>query len=152
MTTESSFPGFPQPEANWSKLPHAFIDALPLVETQAELRVILYLLRHTWGCNEFGKPKKLTLDAFEHGCRKRDRTRVDHGVGMCVSAGRRSMASSKSTQMIGTKHGSRSSTCSTWHPITGMQTRSLSLEARLQQSRNQIPVTVRLCRVQRKVL
>lgn len=77
-----TFQGFRPPEQNWSKLPHAMIEALPLVETVGELKVILYILRHTWGYQEYDDPKKITLDEFENGRRRRDRTRMDSGTGL----------------------------------------------------------------------
>jgi hypothetical protein len=77
-----TFAGFELPQENWSKLPHAFIEALPLVETIGEMKVILYILRHTWGYQEFGEGKKITLDEFENGRAKRDGTRLDAGTGL----------------------------------------------------------------------
>jgi hypothetical protein len=77
MTT---FNGFEEPKENWSKLPHAFIGALPLVETEGELKVILYILRHTWGFQD--TEKKITLDEFKNGRKRRDRTRLDAGTGL----------------------------------------------------------------------
>lgn len=78
------FTGFDGPEQNWSKLPHQLIDALHLIETMGELKVILYVLRHTWGYQD--QEKKITLDEFAHGRkkgrRKDDITRIDKGTGM----------------------------------------------------------------------
>jgi hypothetical protein len=74
------FEGFDEPRANWSKLPHSFIDALPYVETVGELKVILYILRHTWGFQD--DYKKLTLDEFENGRKRRDSSRFDNGIGL----------------------------------------------------------------------
>jgi DNA-binding PadR family transcriptional regulator len=74
------FNGFEPPTENWSKLPHQFIDALPLVETIGEMKVILYILRHTWGFQD--DEKKITLDEFANGRRRRDRTRLDNGTGL----------------------------------------------------------------------
>jgi DNA-binding PadR family transcriptional regulator len=48
----------------------------------AEMKVVLYLLRHTWGFSEFGKPKKLTTDEFANGRKKRDQSRMDAGTGL----------------------------------------------------------------------
>jgi len=76
------FYGFPLPEQNWSKLPHLMIDALPLVTSMSELKVILYILRHTWGFQEFGLDKKITVDEFIDGRKRKDRTRMDHGTGL----------------------------------------------------------------------
>jgi len=74
------FQGFLPPTENWSKLPHEFIDALPLVETRGEMKVILYVLRHTWGYQD--DEKKITLDEFEHGRKRRKGTRIDNGTGL----------------------------------------------------------------------
>ncbi len=78
--TSSSFTGFLDPRENWSKLPHQFIEALPLVETLGELKCILYILRHTWGFHD--DDKKITIDEFSNGRKRKNRTRFDNGVGM----------------------------------------------------------------------
>ena len=75
-----AFPGFKPPTENWSKLPHEFVDALAMVETVGELKVIIYILRHTWGFQE--QQKKITMDEFEHGRKRRDGTRMDTGTGL----------------------------------------------------------------------
>ena len=56
------FTGFNEPKENWSKLPNEFVDALPMIETIGEMKVILYILRHTWGFHD--DEKKITLDEF----------------------------------------------------------------------------------------
>jgi hypothetical protein len=78
----SDFKGFPIPEQNYSKLPHVFIDMLPSFDSMAELKVMLYILRHTWGFSEFDKPKKITTDEFMNGRKKKDRSRMDAGTGL----------------------------------------------------------------------
>lgn len=80
----SEFTGFVNPKENWSKLPHDLIDALPMVETIGEMKVILYVLRHTWGFQEFGDDvkKRITFDEFMHGRKQKDRTRMDNGTGL----------------------------------------------------------------------
>jgi DNA-binding PadR family transcriptional regulator len=77
-----TFMGFPLPEQNYSRLPHAFIDCLPMIDSMAEMKVVIYLLRHTWGFSEYGKPKKITTDEFMKGRKKRDGSRMDAGTGM----------------------------------------------------------------------
>lgn len=77
---ELPFSGFDEPTQNWSKLPHALVAALPLIETGAELKVILYILRHTWGFRD--DEKRITLDEFESGRRRADGTRFDEGTGL----------------------------------------------------------------------
>lgn len=76
----STFSGFMPPVENWSRLPHELIAALPIFETKAELAVVLYILRHTWGFNDDNK--KITLDEFENGRKKANGERIDNGVGM----------------------------------------------------------------------
>ncbi|MCP4540113.1 MAG: hypothetical protein GY832_23495 [Chloroflexi bacterium] len=86
MNHNPQFPGFDAPEQNWSKLPHQIIDALPLFSSQAELKVVLYVLRHTWGYQEFDVVKRITLDEFKNGRKRRDGTRMDNGVGMVTNS------------------------------------------------------------------
>ena len=80
------FPGFQNPDRNWSKLPHALIGALPIIETMSELKVIMYVLRHTWGYQEFGVTKRITLDEFQHGRKLKDGSRMDSGTGLSLNA------------------------------------------------------------------
>jgi hypothetical protein len=76
------FSGFDNPQQNWSKLPHAMIDALPQITCLSEMKVILYILRHTWGYQEFDTYKRITLDEFENGRKRKDGERLDNGIGM----------------------------------------------------------------------
>ena len=73
--------GFSMPNENWSKLPHEFINLLPDL-SEAELRVTLYILRHTWGYGEYGQVKRITLDEFEFGRKDKDGNRMDRGCGV----------------------------------------------------------------------
>lgn len=76
------FAGFEAPHANFSKFPHSLVDSLPDFTSHGELACVVYVLRHTWGYQEFGKPKQITLDEFEHGRLRRDGTRMDRGIGL----------------------------------------------------------------------
>lgn len=76
------FDGFDIPRQNYSKLPHDLIFALPEIETVAELKVIIYTLRHTWGYAEYGKPKRITVDEYMFGRKRKDGTRIDNGTGL----------------------------------------------------------------------
>lgn len=82
MDDIESFSGFDEPLENWSKLPNALIAALPLVTSLAELKVILYVLRHTWGYKEYQQFKPITTDEFANGRKRKDGTRIDPGIGM----------------------------------------------------------------------
>ncbi len=76
----NKFNGFESPKQNWSKLPHQMIDALPQIKTLGEMKIILYTLRHTWGYRD--DYKKITLDEFQHGRKKKDGSRIDNGTGL----------------------------------------------------------------------
>ena len=80
------FKGFEPPKTNYSKLPHALIEALPNFSSLAELKVVLYILRHTWGFQEFDDLKRITLDEFQYGRRLKNRSRMDDGTGMSKEA------------------------------------------------------------------
>lgn len=81
-----TFEGFQEPRENWSKLPHSFIAALPHVNSLAELKCILYVLRHTWGYKEYRRGKRITSEEFMHGRKRKDGTRIDGGTGLARSS------------------------------------------------------------------
>lgn len=78
------FIGFDPPIENWSKLPHALIDALSLITSEAEAKVILYILRHTWGYHD--ENKRISNDEFSGGRRRKDGSRIDGGTGLSENA------------------------------------------------------------------
>jgi hypothetical protein len=87
------FKGFQPPTENWSKLPHEMIAALPLVKSLAELKVILYILRHTWGYQNYEKPRRISMDEFVNGRKNQDGGRIDPGVGMAENSVRAGLLS-----------------------------------------------------------
>jgi DnaD/phage-associated family protein len=74
------FTGFIDPEQNWSKLPHQLIDEMHNISSISELKVILYVLRHTWGFKD--SQKRITIDEFVQGRKRKDGTRIDEGCGL----------------------------------------------------------------------
>jgi len=52
------------------------------METEAEIKIVLYILRHTWGYRDYEASKLITLDEFQHGRKRKDGTRIDEGTGM----------------------------------------------------------------------
>lgn len=81
MTNETQQPHvWTKPEENWSMMPNEFIDIMPQIETLAEMKVVLYVLRHTWGYSD--QFKKITMDEFVNGRKRKDGTRIDNGLGM----------------------------------------------------------------------
>ena len=77
------FPGFNVPDRYWSKLPHSFIETLTTWNNLSELKVVLYVLRHTWGFQDYKKGRRITLDEFVNGRRRMDGSRIDSGTGLC---------------------------------------------------------------------
>lgn len=93
MSTTDDSDGFDMPMENWSKLPHDLIAQFDKIRTISELKVILYILRHTWGFQD--EWKKITMDEFVNGrrtnnlkyachCDKCNGKRIDHGVSMAA--------------------------------------------------------------------
>lgn len=84
---EQVFPGFNEPTQNWSKLPHQIIENLSLIKSLGELKIILYILRHTWGYHD--TEKKITIDEFINGRKQKkdgEIVRIDSGTGMSRNA------------------------------------------------------------------
>lgn len=76
---------FGEPKENWSKLPHVLTDEyLSQFTSLSELKVVLYILRHTWGYHE--EYKRITIDEFANGRKKKDGARMDTGCGMSENA------------------------------------------------------------------
>jgi hypothetical protein len=85
---DEPFVGFYRPESNWWKMPNIMIDVLAYLDNASEIKVILYLLRHTWGYSEYEQFKHITIDEFQHGrwCtnpQSGQLERMDSGTGLC---------------------------------------------------------------------
>lgn len=79
--------GLPRPRSNWFRTPNVLtliVADLAREQSYAEIIVLLYILRHTWGYNEYDKLKHITLDEFVTGRAHADpdRTRIDNGTGL----------------------------------------------------------------------
>ena len=77
-----TFDGFVPPTKNYFPMPNEWIDICSEIDNLAELKVIQYVLRHTWGYHEYGMPKAITVDEFMHGRKKADGSRIDKGTGL----------------------------------------------------------------------
>jgi len=87
---EEVFPGFYHPDVyvtGFTRLPHELIDNMHKM-SEPELRVILYIFRHTWGFseidneiskNKLGRGKRLSIDEFMKGRRCADDERDENG-------------------------------------------------------------------------
>ena len=82
INTQQKFKGFIIPKTNYFRLPNDWLDmirGMPLCEE----RIILYVLRHTWGYNgQEEKPKRISIDEFMNGRKKKNGDRIDGGLGL----------------------------------------------------------------------
>ena len=76
------FPGFSKPEANFFRLPNEWTDITASITSLAEMKLVEYVLKHTWGYSEFDVVKKITTDEFMYGRKKKNGTRIDIGTGL----------------------------------------------------------------------
>ncbi len=77
-----TFDGFTTPTKNYFPMPNVWIDICAEINNLAELKVIQYVLRHTWGYKEYGVKKAITTDEFMHGRKRTDGSRMDKGTGL----------------------------------------------------------------------
>jgi len=76
------FAGFVRPEKNYFPMPNEWIDICAEIDNLAELKIIQYVLRHTWGFQEYGIPKTISVDEFMYGRKRTNGTRMDNGTGL----------------------------------------------------------------------
>src|SRR5437870_6941025 len=79
---DNVFAGFSKPEANFFRLPNEWTDITAQVTSLAEMKLVEYVLKHTWGYSEFDMVKKITTDEFMSGRKKKSGERVDMGTGL----------------------------------------------------------------------
>lgn len=78
----AEFSGFDLPEQNWFRMPNNWTDITAGMKSLAELKIIEYVLRHTWGYQEYGISKRISIDEFMHGRRRQEGSRMDRGTGL----------------------------------------------------------------------
>jgi hypothetical protein len=76
------FAGFGRPKSNYFKMPKEWTNLTAKMNSLAEVKVVEYVLKHTWGYQEFGIAKKITTDEFINGRRRKDGSRMDDGTGL----------------------------------------------------------------------
>jgi hypothetical protein len=81
-SSQPQFSGFVQPQQNWFKMPYDWTDITAKITSLAELKVVEYVLKHTWGYHEYGLKKKISIDEFMHGRKRKDGTTIDRGTGL----------------------------------------------------------------------
>lgn len=90
--TKSKFQGFVPPTRNYFAMPNEWTDITAEIESLAELKVVEYVLRHTWGFHEFGICKTISVDEFMHGRRRVDGSRIDKGTKLSEQSVRNGIA------------------------------------------------------------
>ena len=79
---DTIFQGFVPPVDDYFRMPNEWINICAGINSLAELKIVQYVLRHTWGYQDYDGVRKLTLDEFMHGRKRRDGTRIDKGTGL----------------------------------------------------------------------
>lgn len=78
----AKFEGFEIPTKNFFHMPNNWTDITSEIDNLAELKVVEYVMRHTWGYKEYGISKTISVDEFMKGRRRQDGTRIDKGTGL----------------------------------------------------------------------
>src|SRR2546430_4415261 len=76
------YEGFERPESNFFRMPNDWTDLTAKLTSLAEIKVVEYVLRHTWGYQEFWIAKKITTNEFMNGRKRQDGSRIDSGTGL----------------------------------------------------------------------
>lgn len=76
------FEGFELPEQNWFRLPNSWTNITANMRSLAELKVVEYVLRHTWGYHEYGIAKRISINEFMQGRKRTAGIRMDQGTGL----------------------------------------------------------------------
>jgi hypothetical protein len=82
----TGFVGFERPTSNFFRMPNEWTDITAEIRNLAELKVVEYILRHTWGYQEYDVKKHITIDEFVNGRRRQDGSRMDRGTGLSERA------------------------------------------------------------------
>lgn len=78
----SKFSGFTPPTQNWFKMPNEWIDMCADIGSLSEIKIVQYVMRHTWGHREYGIRKRISLEEFMNGRQRTDGERMDKGTGL----------------------------------------------------------------------
>lgn len=81
-SSTSNFSGFTKPEQNWFKMPSSWTNITAQMSSLAEIKVVEYVLKHTWGYQEYGGKKRITNEEFMLGRKRKDGSRIDDGTGL----------------------------------------------------------------------
>jgi hypothetical protein len=82
VDNKKKFEGFVPPEKNFFHMPNIWTDISADIDSLAEIKIIEYVIRHTWGYQEYGITKTITNDEFQFGRKRSDGSRIDKGTGL----------------------------------------------------------------------
>lgn len=97
MADNVVFPGFSYPDdknkdtgkaIGFTRLPNDWFDVCAEIKSLTELKVVLYVMRHTWGFQLYDKLRMISTDEFMQGRKlgkekRTDKTqRMDKGTGL----------------------------------------------------------------------
>jgi len=77
-----TFEGFTPPVDDYFRMPNEWINICAKMDSLSELKIIQYVLRHTWGYQGFSGARKITIDEFMYGRKRKDGSRIDDGTGL----------------------------------------------------------------------
>src|SRR5882724_11104204 len=88
------FDGFEyaNPALGYTQIANGNFAILTRIDTLSEVKVILFLMRITWGYQEFDQEKAITVDEFVNGRKRKDGTRIEEGCGLKESAVKEGLA------------------------------------------------------------
>lgn len=92
MDNTQNWEGLSFPNKDFFKVPNDFIEAMARIDNMPELKVVLYVMRHTWGFQEFDAHKKITTDEFVKGRKLRNGERIDSGTGLSTTGVKQGIA------------------------------------------------------------
>ena len=95
MSKEPIFDGFFEPKENYYRLPNTWFDIWIRIREEygsrfaALLKMLEYILIHTWGAGRFNGSVRLSADEIRNGRRIQKEKRLDQGTGISENAVRR---------------------------------------------------------------
>jgi DNA-binding PadR family transcriptional regulator len=73
---------FSPPNSNYFRVPNEWINTYRGISNLAEFKIVMYVMRHTWGFQEYGMKKRISIDEFMYGRKYADGSRMDEGTGL----------------------------------------------------------------------
>ena len=95
MPNAPIFDGFSEPKTNWYRLPNDWFDIWIRIRQEygsrfaALLKMLEYILIHTWGAGRFNGSVQISADEIRNGRRIKKDKRLDQGTGISENAVRR---------------------------------------------------------------